>query len=299
VLGGGDLVVVDRAVPDEPGVPRRGGVVAERVEDPAADRRTDGVQQRPAGVARLGGHPAGGQDPPGERDEDGVARVVDGQHRVGAGGDDQVAGAQRTVAVLPGAQLGERQALDLAEPRGLAVPGRALRRAARDPQDGAEVVVGHDGRVAHPRGADERRPRVQAGVADDGDPDEPGRGRRGGDLRRADRQVVEVVADGLGDDPVRAGQQPVQVRQVVGLELVDRRHPDGRDLVRRRVEDPAQRLGLAVAEDQHERSRPVRGRLQTVEAGVVPASAVIVGRVQGRGTLRERPTRPGGSGAPR
>ena len=116
--------------------------------------------------------------------------------------------------------------------------------------------------------------RIQACEADHRHPQGPGGGAEvGGQLGRAERKAAVIVANRLSDQERGPGQPPAEVRQVGLAELVHRRDPYG--VQAGAVEHDAQRLGLAVADDQHD--GVVVGRLlETIEGREVPDTRVEV-----------------------
>jgi hypothetical protein len=114
--------------------------------------------------------------------------------------------------------------------------------------------------------------RVETGEADHRHPQAPGaRADPAAELCRSQREAVVVVADRLGDEIVGPGQPPVEVRQVIRDDLVDRGQANGAQPGA--VEQKPQRLRLAVADDQ--RDRAVSGRLvDAVEGTEMPGPPI-------------------------
>ncbi|VXC02771.1 hypothetical protein FRIGORI9N_510020 [Frigoribacterium sp. 9N] len=287
-----DLVGVDALTADDPVV---GRLV---VEAPGVDHRllARGVHARQHGSARVDdvlGQAEALADARGEGRPDRVAGVVQGAHLVEA---------RRAGPVVARADL-EQVRRDDAVVGDLALPQLGQRLLGDRPDDGGrqgasregppgglgdqpDVVVLDHGRherdVAR-RAHDDVRG-VEAREPDDGHPDDPRLpGQHRGQLRRAEREVVVVVAHRLRDQQPGPAEPPAELRQVGGRELVHGRHPDGREAPA--VEEDPQRLGLAVA--HHEGDRPVALRLaQTVEVAVVTGAAVGFGSLFGHASLR-------------
>ena len=110
-----DLGVLQGAAVDEPVPPRSTVGVAvepERVEHLREHGRVDAVEQRAPRVGDLAGQPDGLQHAPRQAEEHLVAGVVDGVGGARPGAREQVDDGQRAVALLAGAQLGDRQVAD-------------------------------------------------------------------------------------------------------------------------------------------------------------------------------------------
>ncbi len=163
-------------------------------------------------------------------------------------------------------QFGARAVRDLVH-RGRTEGGGDVE--ARRLGDRPDVVVRHQRRILGEFGqAQHRLEGVQAREAHRRNRDDAGgRRQRRPELRGAEGKAPVVVADRLADQERRAPQQLVHPHGIVGRQLVHRRHPHRREDVG--GDDQAERLGLAVADDQ-----AVTGgqRSVSVEGGVVGAA---------------------------
>ena len=256
-----------------------GGVRAQgRVEHPRVlrvDRRLDRAEQLTARIPHRGIDPQPLAHPGGERGEGGVVGVVD-RVPVRAGGE-HVRHPDGVVVFLTTVQLVERLLLGVAQ-RLLGesvVDGRLEPLCGGD--DGAEVVVGHEGRVERgvDRVAGDDLVRVQAGIAQGGHP----HAHRGAselrlELSGAGGQTAVVVADGLDDEHVEARQEFRDVSDIVRGPLEGRGNAYGVNS-KGACQEHADRLRLAVAHHDAERSiiAPGQSGVEAVEVGVVAGAS--------------------------